>query len=332
MDRELAEQVVLIIGVQDLNATDDFPVQIKTTSIRIKIQDINDNFPVFLAGKLINPKFEALKEEPMYEITSRIQENTKPKTKVFTLMATDLDRNARITYKKVYTTELGGDSLKINPKTGEVFVSELIDYEKVQWINLTVLAVDNSFPFKKQTILLLNFKIDDLNDNEPTFQQMNTTEFDVAEDSPVNTSVATFQATDLDSPAFGPIMYRILSGDEGKFDIDASTGELVVKSKLDREQHDVYTLVIQARDNAGNTHAKQLSDSLLIKVRVLDVNDNRPFCEKRYYSVYVNQNADVDTSLLDIKGVDLDSGVNAEIQYSLSALNDTDNGKIIRSV
>lgn len=326
MDRELCEQVVLIIGVEDLNATDDFPAQIKTTSIRIKIQDINDNYPMFPNGKLINPKFASLNEEPMYEITSRIEENTKPKTKVFTMLARDLDRNARITYKKVYTTELGKDSLEINPHTGEVFVSELIDYEKVQWINLTVLAVDNSFPFKKQTILLLNFKIDDLNDNEPTFQQLNTTEFSLAEDSPMNTSVATFLATDLDSPAYGPITYRILSGQEDKFEIDASTGELFVKSKLDREQQDVYTLVIQARDNAGMPHAKRLSDSLLIKVRVLDVNDNKPFCERQFYSVYVNQNADVNTGLLDVKGVDLDLGANAEIQYSLSALNETDNG------
>ena len=285
---------------------------------------------MFLDGQLINPNFSSRNEEPIYEITSRIEENTKPKTKVFTLMATDLDRNAKITYKKAYTTELSRDSLEINPGTGEVFVTDLIDYEMIHWINLTVLAVDNGFPHKKQTILLLNFKIDDLNDNEPRFMQLNTTEFSIAEDSAVNTSVGIFSATDLDSSIHGPITYRILSGHEDKFFIDSYTGELFIKSKLDRETQDLYTLVIQARDNSLMFHEKQLSDSLLIKIRISDVNDNRPFCENQYYTVTVNQNADVNTSLLDVKGVDLDLGRNAEIQYSLVPLNKTDNGKIHR--
>ena len=65
--------------------------------------------------------------------------------------------------------------------------------------------------------------IEDVNDNEPKFARMSTTDFSIREDAKPGTLVAQFKASDADSGEFGSVFYRILSGDEGKFRIDSQT-------------------------------------------------------------------------------------------------------------
>ena len=96
---------------------------------------------------------------------------------------------------------------------------------------------------------------------------------------------------------------------------------LYIKSDVDREVQDLYTLVIQAKDNPTGSGLHQLSDSLLIKIRILDVNDNSPFCERDMYTIETVQNVDVNTNLLQVKGVDYDIGRNANLSYSLKPKN-----------
>lgn len=90
---------------------------------------------------------------------------------------------------------------------------------------------------------------------------------------------------------------------------------------FDREEQDRYTVVIQASDNptaAGSQN--QLTDSLVVKVRILDENDNRPECEQDKYFIEVAQNADVGTILTQVKGIDNDLGRNAQLRYFIHAL------------
>jgi hypothetical protein len=68
-----------------------------------------------------------------------------------------------------------------------------------------------------------------------------------------------------------------------------------------------------------------LTDSLLIKIKILDVNDNSPYCERDFYSVETVQNIDINTTLLQIKGLDHDIGKNSKLTYSMSLMNDSDN-------
>ena len=63
---------------------------------------------------------------------------------------------------------------------GEIFVNGQIDHENVAWINLTIIAFDSGTPYQKHSLLLLNFKIEDLNDNEPVFVQP-VSEFNIYE-------------------------------------------------------------------------------------------------------------------------------------------------------
>lgn len=90
---------------------------------------------------------------------------------------------------------------------------------------------------------------------------------------------------------------------------------MIAKAVFDREEQDRYTLVIQAIDNPSALNSNQLSDSLLIKIRILDQNDNKPECDQDRYYLEVVQNVEIGTILSQIKGIDNDVGKNAQLRY-----------------
>jgi hypothetical protein len=67
----------------------------------------------------------------------------------------------------------------------------------------------------------------------------------------------------------------------------------------------------------------------LIKIKILDVNDNSPYCERDFYSIETVQNIDINTNLLQIRGLDYDIGKNAKLSYSMSLMNDSDNWSML---
>ena len=76
--------------------------------------------------------------------------------------------------------------------------------------------------------------------------------FSVTEDAEVGDDVGTVTATDAD--ADDTLTYSITAGnDDGKFNIDGSTGEITVAGTLDRETKDEYTLTVLASDSNGET-------------------------------------------------------------------------------
>lgn len=85
----------------------------------------------------------------------------------------------------------------------------------------------------------------DKNDSPPSFQDM-PHEHSVSEDLPAGQVVATLRASDPDTP--GPLSYALVSGDEGRFQLDAVTGELRLRDSLDRETKDNYRVQVRASD------------------------------------------------------------------------------------
>ena len=79
----------------------------------------------------------------------------------------------------------------------------------------------------------------------------------------------------------------------GDFTINSITGELETNKELDRENQALYNLTITASDN-GNP---PLSSSIVVKIHVLDLNDNKPRFEKTVYEISVLENVTVSTVL-----------------------------------
>ncbi|XP_066404298.1 protocadherin-23 [Molothrus aeneus] len=158
----------------------------------------------------------------------------------------------------------------IHPVTGTITVKEpkYLDYEDKRKIHLTVVA-ENSFSsvFCGVTVL-----IQDVNDNIPKFEQ-SYYRTSIWEGQSPKTDIIQVFATDLDSGLNGETEYSIVSGNENAtFLIDSARGILATNTGLDYENASSYRLVVQAADK-GNP---RLSATTIVRIQVLDVNDNAP--------------------------------------------------------
>ncbi|KAJ7419526.1 hypothetical protein WISP_53472 [Willisornis vidua] len=158
----------------------------------------------------------------------------------------------------------------IHPTTGIITVKEpkFLDYEVKCKIHLTVLA-ENSLHSALCGVTVL---IQDVNDNVPKFQQ-SYYKASVWEGQSPKTDIIQVFATDLDSGLNGEIEYSILSGNENAtFLIDSARGILATNTGLDHENTSSYRLVVQAADKGS----PRLSTTSIVRIEVLDVNDNAP--------------------------------------------------------
>ena len=103
--------------------------------------------------------------------------------------------------------------------------------------------------------------------------------------------------------------------DEGKFTINASTGELKLVSSLDYENVSSYTLLIDARDNDNTGNVK--SALFTVNVTVLDMNDNAPTFSKAVYELDVYEDAAVGSVVFTFLAPDPDGGDNGLVSYSV---------------
>ncbi|XP_055573594.1 protocadherin beta-16-like [Falco cherrug] len=89
--------------------------------------------------------------------------------------------------------------------------------------------------------------------------------------------------------------------------------ELVLDRALDREQQAEIAFTITAVDGGSPPR----SGTALIRVVVLDVNDNAPVFSRSLYKVPLLENSSQDTFVVAVSARDLDSGTNGEIAYSI---------------
>lgn len=137
---------------------------------------------------------------------------------------------------------------------------------------ITTLAYLNSFLSQVEVSVL------DVNDNPPTFPA-GAYAYNVPENSPSGSQVATIVATDADIGVNSEITYS-LSGTQDVFTINATTGVISLSSTLNRELVMNYTLNVTATDGGTN----QLSSFQLVTLFVVDANDNPPIFSAPYYN------------------------------------------------
>lgn len=193
-------------------------------------------------------------------------------------------------------------------------------------------------PPKYFEIVKLELNVTDINDNAPTFAQ-NRLILSLPESTQPKELVPIIPAADLDSPPNGIVGYR-LQDSSGRFDLrirnrtaGAGAGEsaaaadlrLVLLQPLDREQQDtLFQMQILAFD--GGTPA--LTGTLGIDVDVVDVNDNSPTFENTSYSVAIHENLPAGSTLLRVRALDPDAGINGRVRYQFSRRSQAVNGAV----
>lgn len=292
-----------------------------TTQVSITVLDVNNNGPQF--------------GQDVYYAT--VQENTPvgvPITINTTVTVTDKDQNTNSQFRlsverdgvpyPAFSTLPSTDTTIQGSTTVMISVSDssLLDYEQRHNISFQIYAneTETSEKFSNFTTIILS--ILDMNDNSPYFPENQTTLVNVTEHSTNGTLLATLTATDKDSGAYGTIAYSLEDNFGGRFGIGENSGNLTVLGDLDRDAGDErFPLVVVAKDYVGAAEDSQRrSTRYMLQVTVLDTNDNAPVFQYHLPRVAVQENTEINTTLLTLRATDIDQGGNGEVNYSFVSI------------
>lgn len=99
------------------------------------------------------------------------------------------------------------------------------------------------------------------------------------------------------------------------FEIDKSSGSLVVSRVLDRETQAEYRLEVRALDTSASNNPQ--SSAVTVRVEVEDVNDNAPLWPANPIVVDLSEDIPVSSVVSNVSASDGDFGPNADLRYSL---------------
>nr|Q5DRC1.1 RecName: Full=Protocadherin gamma-A10; Short=PCDH-gamma-A10; Flags: Precursor [Pan troglodytes] len=273
------------------------PLRSGTVLVSVTVFDANDNAPVFTL--------------PEYRVS--VPENLPVGTQLLTVTATDRDEgaNGEVTYsfRKLPDTQLL--KFQLNKYTGEIKISENLDYEETGFYEVEIQAEDGGAYLATAKVLIT---VEDVNDNSPELT-ITSLFSPVTEDSPLGTVVALLNVHDLDSEQNGQVTCSILAYLPFKLEksID-SYYRLVIHRALDREQVSSYNITVRATDGGS----PPLSTEAHFTLQVADINDNPPTFSQVSYFTYIPENNARGASIFSVTALDPDSKENARIIYSLA--------------
>nr|XP_037863009.1 protocadherin alpha-2 isoform X9 [Chlorocebus sabaeus] len=212
-----------------------------------------------------------------------------------------------------------GDLLEVNLQNGILFVNSRIDREELCGrsaecsIHLEVI-VDRPLQ-----VFHVDVEVKDINDNPPVFP-MTVKIIRFPESRLLNSRFPLEGASDADIGVNALLSYKLSSSEF--FFLDIQTNDelseslsLVLGKSLDREETAEVNLLLVATDGGK----PELTGTVQILIKVLDVNDNEPTFAQSVYKVKLLENTANGTLVVKLNASDADEGSNSEIVYSLGS-------------
>ncbi|EDQ93078.1 uncharacterized protein MONBRDRAFT_22472 [Monosiga brevicollis MX1] len=260
-----------------------------TQSIQVQLLDVNDNAPEFVGS---TTEFDVLESASVETVIARIE-------------VRDADSGANGNVTLSIDATFSDAVVVIHPTTGVVSLTSSLDYEQDQEYFFRVLARDAGSP-QQETIRDFRINVLDVNDNTPVADDL---AISVWENATVGSVLAWIDARDADlTPAFRNISFTTNSP---VVSID-SEGRVILEEALDYEADTFYEVTVFLSDG-------RFVSSMLLSLTVLDVNDNRPIFDGLPSSITLAEDLVTGTSVLTVTALDLDSGVNAALRYTLAS-------------
>ncbi|XP_045165424.2 cadherin-23-like [Mercenaria mercenaria] len=214
------------------------------------------------------------------------------------------------------TTGVAG--FELVPATGEVYLlgGVTLDFETTYEYILNV-EIEDYIDKQNTSTYTLTINVTNINE-QPTFAA--TPSPVTIEESVNGTVVGTLDqlCTDPDGVPPDTTTYAILfSTESAYFSIDPTTAQVTLAQDYDYD--DVHlanevNLTIRCSDTDG------LSDDTTYTITITDINDNNPICSPSVTSFSLTYAQAVSTTLMNVDCSDIDSTVNAELEYSIIGL------------
>ncbi|XP_076411160.1 protocadherin beta-6-like [Peromyscus maniculatus bairdii] len=299
----------------DFEVTNYYSIEIAATdgggfsgkcTVSVQVLDVNDNAPELTIRKLTIPVPEN-SPETVVAVFSVSDSDSGDNGRMVCAIPNNLPFLLKPTFKNYYTLVTEGP----------------LDRESRAEYNITITVTDMGTP-RLTTQHTITVQVSDVNDNAPAFTQTSYTLFVQENNSPA-LHIGTISATDSDSGSNAHITYSLLSTHDPQLalssliSINADNGQLFALRALDYEDLQAFEFHVGATDQGSPA----LSSQALVRVLVLDANDNAPFV------LYPLQNASAPcTELLPraaepgnlvtkVVAVDRDSGQNAWLSFQL---------------
>ncbi|XP_029021031.1 protocadherin beta-15-like [Betta splendens] len=210
---------------------------------------------------------------------------------------------------------------QVHQNDGMLYVSRNIDREEicqrtsVCLINLKT-VLENPLEVHYVAVEVL-----DVNDHSPSFPE-NNKRLEISESASAGTRFQLHAAIDPDGGVNSIQQYKLSGNNNFRLEVkdrgkDGKVPILQLQNPLDREQSSSHRLVLTALD--GGKPPK--SGTMEILIDVLDVNDNAPVFTKDVYSVDINEDAPIGTTVVRVNATDVDEGSNGDVTYSFGNVN-----------
>ncbi|XP_073932933.1 protocadherin beta-4-like [Castor canadensis] len=289
----------------DLEARDGGGLSGKGTVV-IEVVDVNDNAPELTISSLTSSIPEDAPETvvSIFRIRDR---DSGDNGKMICSIPDNLPFVLKPTFKNFYT----------------LVTERPLDRESTSQYNITITVSDMGTP-RLQTEHSISVQVSDVNDNAPAFTHTSYT-LRVRENNGPGLHIGSVSATDRDAGTNAQLTYSLLPPPEPHLAlaslvaIDADSGQLFALRPLDYEA----LQALEFRVGAADRGSPALSSQALVRLLVLDANDNSPFV------LYPMQNASAPCTellpraaepgylLTKVVAVDGDSGQNAWLSYQL---------------
>ncbi|XP_050928343.1 protocadherin gamma-A11-like isoform X1 [Lates calcarifer] len=292
LDREKQKELNLLLTALDGGS----PQRSGTVVIHVTVLDANDNAPVF--------------SQAVYKAS--LPENSPPDTVVIKVSATDADEgvNGDVTYQFGHVSDEDVNVFSIDPKTGEIRVTGMIDFEDRRSFEINVQAKDGLGLTSYAKVII---DVTDINDNAPVIYLKSLTN-PIPENVSPGTEVGIINVQDRDSENNRQVRCSIQQNVPFKLVPSIKNYySLVTTGQLDRELVSDYNITITATDEGS----PPLSSSKTVQLSVADINDNPPVFEEQSYSAYVTENNKPGSTLCSVSARDPDWRQNGTVIYSL---------------
>ncbi|XP_047630703.1 protocadherin alpha-2-like [Phacochoerus africanus] len=212
----------------------------------------------------------------------------------------------------------GGDLLEVNLQNGILFVNSRIDREELCGRSLECSIHLEVIVERPLQVFHVEVEVKDINDNPPIFPRaVKIIRFH--ESRLLDSRFPLEGASDADIGVNALLSYKLSSSEF--FFLDIQTNDelsqslsLVLRKSLDREETAEINLLLVATDGGK----PELTGTVQLLIKVLDVNDNEPTFDQSVYKVQLLENIANGTLVIKLNSSDADEGSNSEIVYSFS--------------
>ncbi|XP_054595055.2 protocadherin alpha-3 [Nothobranchius furzeri] len=267
--------------------------------VTVEILDVNDHAPSFPEKKINLEVFESALPGSRFQLqAARDADSGLLSVHQYKLSSNDFFR--------LEVKDRGEDR-----KTPSLVLEKPLDRESVKTHSLLLTAVDGGKPPRSGNMTII-VNVSDVNDNPPVFSEESYVAH-LSENSAVGTTVIQVNATDLDEGSNGQVVYSFGNDVDvrahTRFDLNPTTGVIVVAGPIDYEESSRYEIDVQASDKGAAT----LKTDKTIIINIIDLNDNAPEMEVTSFSKDLPEDSKPGTTVALISVKDSDSGLNGKV-------------------